>query len=670
MANKTARFTILTLVLIIFFITTPSGATVGNTWGPANLLPTETKSVKMGSISCPSANICFATELDGQQPLIVTITDGKVTNSTSGALPSDFNSGYSSSGITSPGAVICSSESYCIWLLNNTVQQMINGDWSKVKIAGAGQSVVFSTANCMSDFNCVIVGRNRYTGYSLPAPAVSVIESNGRWGSVQNYVGIPVPKNGQLAGADNISCLSSSRCFSIAAVQLFNSNSYQLSVVALSSGKMVYQSAVNQIVADGTYAGKPDFSIPYLKCFSSTSCVALGFVGVNGKTNQAQEWSLKGSVWTMTPIAGAKAVQSARCWNPSSCLAVDGSDNLWQKSNGRWSSAAFPSILDDDFVKSNQLTGIDCPKINVCTADGVLGSQSIYQGGTGAFSMSTPNASDLFAPSLTGSGATAQFGGAIRVKINASGNPAPQISVNTGELPRGMSFSNEGTGVGLLTGNPTQSGDFPLTVTASNSQGSVSETFDLVIEQKTTAVSVSNTGFRTGMFGQVNIVANGFPRPEIAVNSTSLNGPPNPLPEGLRFTDNMNGTASISGTPAQSGIFEVEIDARNCPSDQYFCSSAYKVVKIIVGSTPSFSSVTCGTFAVGRSSACSFRVSGYPAPTVALLSPLPKGLNLVHSGGATWLVVGVPTQRGLQAAHLVGSNPIGSAGLNFNISVH
>ena len=61
--------------------------------------------------------------------------------------------------------------------------------------------------------------------------------------------------------------------------------------------------------------------------------------------------------------------------------------------------------------------------------------------------------------------------------VTASGYPAPTFA-ETGTLPTGVTFST----AGVLSGDPTQTGSFPLSITATNSAGtSAAQSFTLTV---------------------------------------------------------------------------------------------------------------------------------------------------------------------------------------------
>ena len=86
-----------------------------------------------------------------------------------------------------------------------------------------------------------------------------------------------------------------------------------------------------------------------------------------------------------------------------------------------------------------------------------------------------PNATQSFtltvdqAPAITSvSGVTFTVGTAGTFTVQATGFPTPPTITRSGTLPANVTFLNNGNGTATLSGTPSTSGVFPLTITASN----------------------------------------------------------------------------------------------------------------------------------------------------------------------------------------------------------
>src|ERR1700722_4584595 len=77
------------------------------------------------------------------------------------------------------------------------------------------------------------------------------------------------------------------------------------------------------------------------------------------------------------------------------------------------------------------------------------------------------------APAITSAAATTFIvGGAGSFTVTTTGSPTPSLS-ETGALPRGVTFTNNGNGTAKISGTPATgtAGSYPLTITASNGVG-------------------------------------------------------------------------------------------------------------------------------------------------------------------------------------------------------
>src|SRR6185312_12485222 len=120
--------------------------------------------------------------------------------------------------------------------------------------------------------------------------------------------------------------------------------------------------------------------------------------------------------------------------------------------------------------------------------------------------------------------------------VVATGNPAPTIT-ETGTLPTGLNLS----ATGVLSGTPTDSGVFPITITATNLLGSVQQSFTITVTAAPVFTSASSTTIVLGQSVNFQATASGFP----AANFTMTGN----LPGGVTLDAN----GLLSGTPTASG---------------------------------------------------------------------------------------------------------------------
>src|SRR5439155_1277660 len=177
------------------------------------------------------------------------------------------------------------------------------------------------------------------------------------------------------------------------------------------------------------------------------------------------------------------------------------------------------------------------------------------------------------APAITSANNTTfTVGTAGSFTVTATGTPTPSLT-ETGALPSGVTFVNNGNGTATLSGTPAagQAVTDAITITASNGVGSAaSQAFTLTVNTSQTAptiTSANSTTFVVGTAGSFTVTATGTPTPTLTETGA--------LPSGVTFVDNGNGTATLSGTPAAgtAGTYSITIAASNgvgSPASQAF----------------------------------------------------------------------------------------------------
>jgi YVTN family beta-propeller protein len=162
-------------------------------------------------------------------------------------------------------------------------------------------------------------------------------------------------------------------------------------------------------------------------------------------------------------------------------------------------------------------------------------------------------------PAFTsGAAATAAFGAAFTFTVTTTGDPTPRIT-RTGRLPSGVRFSDNRDGTATIVGTPAKAaaGLYPLTLTAKNKNGTATQTFSLTVTRSPAIGKIRTIMVRVGAALSRTVRAVGYPLPALAESG--------PLPGGLSFTDNGNGTAVIAGTPAagSGSRYPITITATN-----------------------------------------------------------------------------------------------------------
>jgi YVTN family beta-propeller protein len=181
------------------------------------------------------------------------------------------------------------------------------------------------------------------------------------------------------------------------------------------------------------------------------------------------------------------------------------------------------------------------------------------QVGDGPDAIAITPASGAQGPAFTSSpSATEPSGARFAFTVTASGSPAPRITW-TGRLPTGVRLTDNGDGSATISGTPPKAaaGRYPLTLTASNANGTATQAFTLTITRPPAITKIPTIRATQGTHLSRTVRATGYPPPALAESG--------PLPTGLSFTDEGNGTAVIAGTPAagSAGRYRVTLTATN-----------------------------------------------------------------------------------------------------------
>ena len=211
--------------------------------------------------------------------------------------------------------------------------------------------------------------------------------------------------------------------------------------------------------------------------------------------------------------------------------------------------------------------------------------------------------------------------------LTVTGGTAPYtFSLSAGILPTGMSFSSFGT----FSGTPTQSGNFPITVKATDVRGCMgTRNYTLVIN--CTVFSITPASLPPGTlnvaYAPINFSSTGFfPPYTFALAGT--------LPNGMSFVGR-----TLSGTPTQIGNFPLVVTG----TDANGCSVSSNYTLVINCLTITLSPITLPSGTIGA--AYSQTRSATPAGTYSfavMQGTLPNGLTLSSTGALT----GTPNTSG------------------------
>ena len=147
---------------------------------------------------------------------------------------------------------------------------------------------------------------------------------------------------------------------------------------------------------------------------------------------------------------------------------------------------------------------------------------------------------------------TGTVGQSYTFRITVSGTAPFTWSVTSGSLPPGLILNQDGT----ITGTPTRADTFTFTITVSNSAGSVSQEFTIIIRAgggSSSGLSITTASITSGT---INV---SYTFTLIASGSTSITWRiiSGSLPAGLTLST----AGIISGTPTERGTFRFTVQA-------------------------------------------------------------------------------------------------------------
>lgn len=258
------------------------------------------------------------------------------------------------------------------------------------------------------------------------------------------------------------------------------------------------------------------------------------------------------------------------------------------------------------------------------------------------------------APRITSSPtASIQAGVGTDVKVTATGTPTPNLA-ETGTLPPGLSFHDNGNGTASITGTPPADvqGNYGVTITASNGVGSAASQH-LVLSFSGAPRFTSATTLKVALGSHVDftVQAVGAPTPTITFHGG--------LPAGLYFRENANGTGTVFGSPSPSdhGSYDATFVASNGVGN-----AAIQHLMVTIAAVPKITSPPSATLRAGQYNMFEIHTSGSPAPALREYGQLPAGLFFHDNGNGTATIRGraMPSDHGTYQVTVVASNGVGA----------
>ena len=294
-----------------------------------------------------------------------------------------------------------------------------------------------------------------------------------------------------------------------------------------------------------------------------------------------------------------------------------------------------------------------------------VGSSLISVTGTGTAAMHSTSVSLTVSPATQAPSITSAAAAAFSVStpgtftVTSSGTPTAALS-ESGTLPAGVGFVDNGDGTGTLSGTPASgsTGTYSLSLSATNGVGTpASQTFTLIVSPATQAPSITSAAaaaFSVSTPGTFTVTSSGTPTAALSESGT--------LPAGVGFVDNGDGTGTLSGTPASgsTGTYSLSLSATNgvgTPASQTFTlivSPATQAPSITSAAAAAFSVSTPGTFTVTS--------SGTPTAALSESGTLPAGVGFVDNGDGTGTLSGTPASgsTGTYSLSLSATNGVGT----------
>ncbi len=266
------------------------------------------------------------------------------------------------------------------------------------------------------------------------------------------------------------------------------------------------------------------------------------------------------------------------------------------------------------------------------------------------------------APTIVSAGSASSIVGApVTFAVSATGAPTPALT-ESGNLPAGLTFTDQGNGTALVAGTPAAGtgGSYPITITATSTAGTATQSFTLTNAQAPTITSPASAGFTVGSAGTYTVTTTGYPAATITDSGA--------LPAGLTFADQGNGTALVAGTPAAgtAGSYPVTVSATNASG-----STATLPLTITVRSPsgPAITSIAVANFTVAASGAFAVGATGAPTPALTESGALPAGLTFTDESNGTALLSGTPTATGTTDLTVTAQNATGSTTQTLSVVV-
>ncbi|AMB60053.1 hypothetical protein AWU67_15635 [Microterricola viridarii] len=262
--------------------------------------------------------------------------------------------------------------------------------------------------------------------------------------------------------------------------------------------------------------------------------------------------------------------------------------------------------------------------------------------------------------------ATVAVGTVVVAQVTSSPGYAGAVALSvSGTLPAGVTFADNGDGTADFIGKPKSGsgGNYALTVTARNTAGASTQAFTLTVTEAPAITSADAATIAVGTPASVAVTSSpGHPGAVVLAQTGAL-------PAGVTFTDNGDGTASLTGTPepGTGGSYALTLGASNA------IGSGTQAFTLTVTEKPAITSPPAATITVGTGAAVAVTSSpGHSgAVTLTVKGTLPAGVTFADNGDGTAGFTGTPKagSGGDYAVTLTARNAAGSSTQTFTLTV-